>query len=245
MRRVARSYATFSDAHMEATRRRFFEGNAAWKRDALSPAKLDQMARGQEPQLLWIGCSDSRAPASVVTGMAPGTIFTTRNIANTVVHSDMSMLSVAQYAIEVLMVPHVAVVGHTLCGGIKAALANKPLGLIDNWLRHIQVQRNGAPLWDPSLLSLSHIQDVCEKHERELSSEPDADRRVELLADLHVAAGVEAVARMDVVQRRWAQGHSLHLHGWKFDVKTGTLHDLGVTLKGNADLGAAFTMPKH
>ncbi len=212
-----------ASAPLDTTVQRFFDGNAAWRKDRACAKLLSRMAAGQTPELLWIGCSDSRAPANVVCNSEPGSIFTARNIANTVVHTDMSMLSVVQYAVEVLGIRHVAVVGHTGCGGIMAALEGKPLGLIDNWLRHIQ--------------------DTCEAHYEQLRAIPDRTARAERLADLHVKAGVEQVARMHVVARAWAQQQPLAVHGWKFDVATGVLHDLHVSMRSEADLNDHFRLP--
>lgn len=221
-----RGYASVPDSVMQESINAFFTGNQQWLQTT-QKEDISKMAAGQSPDLLWIGCSDSRAAASVVTRSSPGRIFATRNIANTVVHSDMSMLSVVQYAVEVLKVKHVAVVGHTKCGGIKAALDGKPLGLIDNWLRHIQ--------------------DTCEVNAKELASIKDYEERTERLADLHIMAGVEAVGRIHSVQQTWAQGHSLWIHGWKFDVGTGKIRDLNCSLKSAADLHGAFQLPniKH
>ncbi len=204
---------------------RFLEGNKTWLKDRASSKLLARMAAGQSPDLLWIGCSDSRADASTVCNVEPGSIFVARNIANTVIHTDLSILSIVQYAVEALHVQHIAVVGHTSCGGVAAALENKPLGLIDNWLRHIQ--------------------DTCELHHEKLNAIESRKERIEALADLHIRAGVEQVARMHVVTRAWAQEQPLAVHGWKFDVATGVLHDLGFTLKCDADLKMHFTLPSR
>ena len=225
-RRLAgvRSFSSVpSDEDMLASQRRFFAGNEKWRKEGVSSDELAAMSKGQAPELLWIGCSDSRAPASVCTGSKPGMVFTTRNIANTVTHTDMSLLSVVQYAVEVLKVKHVAVVGHSECGGIAAALANQPLGLIDNWLRHIQ--------------------DTAELHHEELSQISDMKQRTEKLADLHVEAGVEAVGRIDSVRKAWASGQPLWIHGWKFHVGSGKLEDLKCSLKGPEDLHTVFNLP--
>ena len=142
-----RSFTSVSNAEMKKTLQRYFEGNRRWRTEDISTEKLSELSKGQSPDLLWIGCSDSRVPANDLTKLDPGSVFVTRNIANTVVHTDMSMLAVLHYSIAVLKVKHVAVVGHSSCGGIAAALAGEPIGLIDNWLRHIQVLFSFLPFF--------------------------------------------------------------------------------------------------
>ena len=182
-------------------------GNRAWATDKLAvhPDYFTRQANTQTPEFLWIGCSDSRVPAEDITGAEPGELFVHRNIANLVVHTDLNMLSVLQYAVEVLRVKHVIVCGHYNCGGVKNAMGNKDLGLINKWLRHIK--------------------DVYSFHHRELAClEPEA--RYERLVELTVIEQVQNLAQTSMVQRSWRKYGMPTLHGWVYDLRTGLLKEL-------------------
>jgi carbonic anhydrase len=192
--------------------KKLFENNKAWVQDINSkdPAYFANLGAGQSPQFLWIGCSDSRVPANEVTGTAPGDIFVHRNIANMVIHTDMSMLSVLDYSVNILGVKHVMVVGHYGCGGVNAALGNKPVGLIDNWLRNIK--------------------DVYRLHEQELDQITDPRKKSDRLVELNVQEQVFNLTKTSIVQNAWANGQQLLIHGIIFDVHKGELIDLGITV---------------
>ncbi|HEY3830814.1 MAG TPA: carbonate dehydratase [Acidimicrobiia bacterium] len=187
--------------------------NRAWAAAITSdqPEFFSELARQQAPQYLWIGCSDSRVPANQIIGLPPGTVFVHRNIANLVVHTDLNCLSVLQYAIDVLAVPHVIVTGHYGCGGVAAALDGAQHGLIDNWLRHIQ--------------------DVATEHAAELDG-LDGAARVRRLCELNVLAQADNVARTTIVHDAWARGQKLAIHAWIYDIGDGLLRDLGATVDG-------------
>jgi len=167
---------------------------------------FDKLADGQHPEFLWIGCSDSRVPPDRITGTTPGHMFVHRNIANLVVQTDMNLLSVLQYAVDVLHVEHVVVVGHYGCGGVRSAWQGKPLGLIDNWLRHVQ--------------------DVAERHAAFLRTLADEDAVVDRLCELNVIEQVSHVARTTIVQDAWKRGQALTLHGWIYGISDGLVKDL-------------------
>jgi carbonic anhydrase len=169
---------------------------------------FSDLAEQQAPRYLWIGCSDSRVPATDITDLAPGEIFVHRNVANVVVHTDLNVLSVLQFAVDVLKVEHVLVVGHYGCGGVRAAHQGRPLGLIDNWLRHVQ--------------------DVAAKHAALLDRVPDGEAREDVLCELNVIEQVVHVARTRVVQDAWERGQRLMLHGWIYRLYDGLLRDLGM-----------------
>ena len=189
-----------------------FERNREWA-DAMvqkQPDFFTSLASQQSPEYLWIGCSDSRVPANELVGMAPGELFVHRNIANVVVHSDLNCLSVLQFAVEVLKVKHIIVVGHYGCSGVHAALVNRRVGLADNWLRHVQ--------------------DVHQKHERYLGEVLPVGQRADRLVELNVVEQVQNVARTTVVQDAWDKGQQLTVHGWVYGLKDGLLRDLGVSV---------------
>ncbi len=190
-----------------------FENNAAWaeRARAADPDFFPRLAQQQNPQYLWIGCSDSRVPANQIIGLPPGEVFVHRNIANLVVHTDLNCLSVLQFAIDVLLVRHVIICGHYRCSGVRAALESERHGLVDNWLRHVQ--------------------DVGMKYEDELRGMSDPDARAARLCELNVMEQVINVARTDTVLNAWARGQSVIVHGWIYDVNDGLLHDLQVTLE--------------
>ena len=203
------------------TLKRIFENNRAWAEEisAREPGFFSALARQQSPEYLWIGCSDSRVPATQLAGLAPGEMFVHRNVANLVVHTDLNCLSVMQYAVEVLRVRHVIVCGHYGCGGVKAALENTRLGLIDNWLRHVQ--------------------DVMQRHADVLSKIDDDRRRLARLCELNVVEQVFNVGQTTIVESAWARGQSLALHGWVYGLDDGLLRDLDVCITCPADFAAA------
>jgi carbonic anhydrase len=182
--------------------------NKAWVEDKLNVSEdyFARMADDQSPEFLWIGCSDSRVPAEDVTGTEPGELFVHRNIANQVLHTDFNMLSVLQYAVEVLKVKHIIVCGHYGCGGVRNALSHKHLGLINKWLRNIK--------------------DVYRMHQHELDGLPDVERKLSRLVELNVQEQVWKLAETSFVQHAWQAGQSIHLHGWVYDLRTGLIKDL-------------------
>ncbi len=192
--------------------KKLFDNNKKWVLDTTTRDEqfFSNLAQGQSPEFLWIGCSDSRVPANDVTGTAPGDIFVHRNIANMVVHTDMSMLSVLDYSVNVLGVKHVMVVGHYGCGGVKAAMGNKQVGLIDNWLRNIK--------------------DVYRLHEAELDAIENEDDRFNRLVELNVQEQVFNLTKTSIVQNAWANGKQLQVHGVIYDVHTGLLKDMNISV---------------
>jgi carbonic anhydrase len=190
-----------------------FENNRSWAA-ALThadPAFFERLAGIQAPEYLWIGCSDSRVPANQIVGLVPGELFVHRNVANVVVHTDLNCLSVLQFAVDVLHVKHVIVCGHYGCGGVAAALRDDKLGLIDNWLRHVQ--------------------DVGAKHRSQLETLPDETKRLARLCELNVIEQVRNVGDTTVVRDAWRRGQELFVHGWIYDVHDGLLRDLDVSLE--------------
>lgn len=193
-----------------------FEQNRQWseRMRAEDPEFFDRLAKIQSPEYLWIGCSDSRVPANQITGLLPGEVFVHRNIANVVVHSDLNLLSVLQFSVDVLRVKHILVVGHYGCGGVKAAHDNLRLGLVDNWLRHIQ--------------------DVRQKHSRLLDACADAAARIDRLCELNVIEQVLNVCQTTVLQEAWGRGQDVSVHGWIFGLTDGLTRDLRITVDGQA-----------
>lgn len=203
---------------MEKSYQQLLSNNKKWvaKQLRMDPGYFEELAKGQSPEYLWIGCSDSRVPANEITGMRPGDIFEHRNIANMVVHSDMNLLSVLSYGVEVLKVKHIIVCGHYNCGGVLAAMSNKQFGLIDNWLRDIK--------------------DVYRLHAQELDAIPDETERARRFVELNVMEQVFDVTKTSIVQKAWKQGQPLHVHGWVYDIHEGLIKDLGVTYTGTEEL---------
>jgi carbonic anhydrase len=189
-----------------------FEKNEQWVEQitAEDPKFFEQLAIQQSPEYLWIGCSDSRVPANEIVGLLPGELFVHRNVANVVVHTDLNCLSVLQFAVDVLKVKHVIVTGHYSCGGVKAALSNQRLGLIDNWLRHVQ--------------------DVCHKHQAEIDAIDQEEDKITRLCELNVIEQVLNVCQTTIVQDAWLRGQNLSVHGWIYALTDGKLRDLGVTI---------------
>ena len=188
--------------------RRLLLNNKAWVQDRMNlrPDFFSSTSKEQRPEFLWIGCSDSRVPAEEVTGVEPGELFVHRNIANLVIHTDFNMLSVVQYAVEVLEVSHIIICGHYGCGGIRTALSRRHLGLINKWLRHIK--------------------DVYRLHAAELDAIPDETRRTERLAELNVQEQVSHLAELSFVQLAWKRRKNPTLHGWIYDIHTGLLKEI-------------------
>jgi carbonic anhydrase len=190
-----------------------FVANRAWAKAAVEedPDFFKRLEELQSPELLWIGCSDSRLPPNEIIGRSPGELFVHRNVANLVEHTDVNCLSVLQYAIDVLRVKHVIVCGHYGCGGVRAAMATQPLGLIDNWLRHIR--------------------DVWQWNRAELAAIEDPIKRCDRLAELNVEAQVANVCHTTIVQDAWRRGQPLTVHGWIYALKDGLIRDLGMVIE--------------
>ncbi len=189
-----------------------FANNRAWAAEMVrqDPDFFTRLANQQAPQFLWIGCSDSRVPANQIVGLAPGEMFVHRNVANVVVHADLNCLSAIQFAVEVVGVRHIIVCGHYGCGGVLAALRDEKLGLVDNWLRHVQ--------------------DVRSKYQAELDALATENDRHRRLCELNVIEQVMNVSRTTVVRDAWARGQSLTVHGWVYDLLDGLLRDLDVCI---------------
>jgi len=198
------------------------EKNRAWAEaiKAQDPGFFHTLAGQQTPRFLWIGCSDSRVPSTQLTGLMPGEMFVHRNVANVVVHTDFNCLSVLQFAVDALKVEHVIVCGHYGCGGVKAAMQNQKLGLIDNWLRHVQ--------------------DVMHNHEALLSQIGDEERRLDRLCELNVIAQVLNVCRTTIVQNAWGHGQELAVHGLIYAVSDGLLRDLHIRVTNQGELASAY-----
>ncbi len=197
------------------------ENNRRWAQARASndPDFFPRLSRQQAPEFLWVGCADSRVPANEIVGMDPGQLFVHRNVANLVVPSDLNCLSVIQYAVEVLKVRHIIVCGHYGCGGVRAALEEAQLGLIDNWLRPIR--------------QLSHV------HRSQLNALPDLDARVDRLCELNVIAQARSVAGTTIVQNAWHRDQTLAVHGWVYSLRDGLIRDLGVDMRSVEELVAA------
>lgn len=204
--------------------KKLIDNNRKWVETKLGqdPEFFKKLANGQQPPLLWIGCADSRVPANEIIGAQPGEVFVHRNIANMVIPSDMNMLSVVDYAVNVLKVRHVIVCGHYGCGGVKAAMGNSSYGIIDNWIRHIK--------------------DVYRFHQAELDSVKNEDERFDRFVELNVREQVHDLAKTSIVQAAWAKGQELHLHGWVYGVGSGIIKDLEVNLNNNAALEEVYQL---
>ena len=189
-----------------------FSNNRRWSDDLKrrDPGFFDKLARQQAPRYLWIGCSDSRVPANEIVDLLPGELFVHRNVANVVVHSDLNCLSVLQYAVDVLRVEHVIVCGHYRCGGVEAAWKRTPLGLIDNWLRHVQ--------------------DIADRHRSHFTRAMTIAQSTDRLCELNVIEQAANVCRTTIVQDAWRRGQSLAVHGWIYSLQDGLLRDLGLSV---------------
>ena len=204
--------------------KKILNNNKRWVEDKLAIDKdyFKDLAQGQNPPLLWIGCSDSRVPANEIIGAAPGEVFVHRNIANMVVHSDMNMLSVLDYAVNALKVKHVIVCGHYGCGGVKAAMGNSSIGIIDNWIRHIK--------------------DVYRLHKSYLDSIMDETERFNRFVELNVKEQVFDLAKTSIVQNAWKNGQELSLHGWVYGLNSGYVTDLNVNIDSNDQLDEVYQL---
>lgn len=198
------------------------ENNRAWARTikAQEPDFFQTLSKQQSPEYLWIGCSDSRVPSTEIVGLMPGELFVHRNVANVVVHTDLNCLSVMQFAVDVLKVKHIIVCGHYGCGGVGAALNNYKLGLIDNWLRHVQ--------------------DVMQKHRSLLAGISDASQRLDKLCELNVIEQVSNVCQTTIVQNAWEHGQELAVHGWIYGLSDGLLRDLNIRITNQDELAAIY-----
>lgn len=196
-----------------------FEKNRQWAAEQIAndPNFFKTLSQQQSPDYLWIGCADSRVPANVIIGMPPGEVFVHRNVANVVVQTDLNCLSVIQYAVEALQVEHIIVCGHYGCGGVKAALEDARLGLIDNWLRHVQ--------------------DVYTKHKSELEQLANEQARFDRLCELNVLEQVRHVCQTTIVRDAWERGQALSVHGWIYGLHDGLLQDLGICVTNTEELG--------
>jgi carbonic anhydrase len=195
-----------------------FANNQAWAAEMIrtDPEFFTRLSVQQAPQYLWIGCSDSRVPANQITGLLPGEMFVHRNVANVVIHTDLNCLSTIQFAVDVLRVGHIIVCGHYGCSGVFAALRGARLGLVDNWLRHVQ--------------------DVRARYAAELEALTNEGERLRRLAELNVIEQVRNVGQTSAVRDAWARGATLSVHGWIYDVRDGLLRDLGATISSEEEL---------
>jgi carbonic anhydrase len=204
--------------------KKILDNNKMWVEKQLAMDKdfFKDLSVGQNPPLLWIGCSDSRVPANEIIGAKAGEVFVHRNIANMVVHTDMNMLSVLDYAVNVLKVKHVIVCGHYGCGGVKAAMGNDSIGIIDNWIRHIK--------------------DVYRLHEHYLNSIEDATERFNTFVEVNVKEQVYDLSKTSIVQGAWRNGQDLTVHGWVYGLNSGYVTDLEVNMSSNADLDEVYQL---
>ncbi len=204
------------------TLKTLFENNKNWAKEILKedPNFFEKLTHQQSPEYLWIGCSDSRVPANEIVGLLPGELFVHRNVANVVVHTDFNCLSVIQYAVEILKVKHIIVSGHYGCGGVKAAMENRELGLIDNWLRHIR--------------------DVYQKNKNTLDIIKDNSERLDRLCEMNVIEQVNQVCDTTIVQSAWRKKQQLIIHGWIYRLQDGILRDLGVSISNREELEASY-----
>lgn len=206
---------------MEQSYKRLIDGNRIFSenRKIDDPEYFKKLSLGQKPEYLWIGCSDSRVPANEVTNTQSGEIFVHRNIANLVIHTDLNMMSVVEYAIVHLGVKHVIVCGHYGCGGIRAAMTDNLHGFVDNWLRNIK--------------------DVYHKHEKELEAISDFDKRADRLTELNVIEQVRNLAKTTIVQQEWKK-RELHLHAWVYGINSGLINDLSVIHNDSHDIDSIY-----
>ncbi|MBU6270663.1 MAG: carbonate dehydratase [Betaproteobacteria bacterium] len=198
-----------------------FDRNRQWaaSTEARSPGFFTGLLSQQSPRYMWLGCADSRVPANELVDLLPGELFVHRNVANLLVHSDLNALSVIQYAVDVLGVQHIIVVGHSKCGGVRAALDNHRSGLVDNWLRHVQ--------------------DVRDTHEAFLSGLPD-ELRIDALVELNVLEQSRNVCRTTIVRDAWQRGQSVAVHGWVYGLHDGLLRDMAITASAHEEVADAY-----
>lgn len=206
---------------MKGTYYKLIENNKKWVEENLNrdPLYFENLAKGQSPEFLWVGCSDSRMPANEITGTRPGEMFVHRNIANMVVHTDMNFMSVLQYAVEVLKVKHIIVCGHYGCGGVQVALSNKSAGNVNKWLRNIK--------------------EVYAKYSGELDQIINPSEKANRLVELNVIEQVKNLAKSSIVQRAWKE-RELQIHGWVYGIHNGIIKELGVRMNDQEDLEPIF-----
>jgi len=216
------SNKSFKNPILQETFDKIIAGNQAWATEVENDTTglFRELSKGQSPELLWIGCADSRVPANQITNTRPGDVFVHRNIANMCIHSDMNMLSVLDYAVNILKVKHVIVAGHYGCGGVTAALSQKQFGLIDNWL--------------------CHIKDVYRIHKTELDAISDNAKKVDRLVELNVAEQVFNLCTSTIVQNAWKERDDLAIHGMVIELSTGKLVDLNLTFTESSQLDEVF-----
>lgn len=209
---------------MDAFYKSLLENNKKWVEDTLSkdPEFFARLEKGQRPPLLWIGCADSRVPANEIIGTQPGEVFVHRNIANMVIHTDVSMLSVVDYAVNVLKVKHIVICGHYNCGGVKAAMSNKSFGIIDNWIRHIKT--------------------IYRLHKAELDSISDENKRFDRYVELNVREQVFDLAKTSIVQNAWKNNQDLMLHGWVYSIKSGIVKEIVSKVSHNSQLDEVYQL---
>ncbi len=209
---------------MDAYYKSLLDKNKAWVEETLSKDGefFNRLSEGQQPPLLWIGCADSRVPANQIIGAEPGEVFVHRNIANLVVHTDMNMLSVLDYAVNVLKVKHVIVCGHYSCGGVQAAMTNNSYGVIDNWIRHIK--------------------DVYRFHSEELDNIKDEKDRLSRFVELNVVEQVYDLAKTSIIQQAWRNGQKIEIHGWVYSLANGIIKDLNVSFSNDSQLEETYKL---
>ena len=207
---------------MSESLQRLMENNRRWARleTERDPAYFERLLQQQTPEYLWIGCSDSRVPANQITGLAPGEVFVHRNVGNVVVHTDLNCLTVIDFAVDLLRVKHIIVVGHYGCSGVRHALHRRSVGVADNWLRHIQ--------------------DVHRKHEALIDSAPADDDQLAVLCELNVIEQAVNVCRTSIVQDSWRKGLPVSVHGWIYSLRDGLLVDLGFSSTRDEEIPAAY-----
>jgi carbonic anhydrase len=207
---------------MDKAYQKLIDGNRrfALEKKFDDPEYFKKLSLGQKPDYLWIGCSDSRVPANEVTSTESGEMFVHRNIANVVVHTDFNLMSVLEYAVNVLQVKHIIVCGHYGCGGVRAAMTNKSYGLVDNWLRNIK--------------------DVYNKNAEELNAISDEDKRTDRLTELNVIEQVQHLAKTKIVQSAWAEGRQLQIHGWVYGLNSGLITELKAVYDDKGDIDPIY-----
>lgn len=200
------------------------ENNKNWVKSVIdkSPDFFSDLSKGQQPPVLWIGCADSRVPANQIIGAKPGEVFVHRNIANMIVHTDMNMLSILDYAVNSLKIKHIIVCGHYGCGGVKAAMGKDSVGIIDNWLRHIK--------------------DVYRLHQAELEQIEDKEEKWDRFVELNVEEQVYDLAKTSIVQSAWKNEQELGLHGWVYNIKDGLIKDLGLNIYNDEELEDVYKL---
>ena len=207
---------------MNSSYKRLIDGNMkyAMSKKFDDPEYFKKLSLGQTPDYLWIGCSDSRVPANEITGTESGEVFVHRNIANLVVHTDMNLMSVVEYAVNVLGVKHIIVCGHYGCGGVRAAMSNGSFGLVDNWLRNIK--------------------DVYHEHKAELNAIEDFDKRADRLTELNVIDQAKNLAKTKIVQNAWHSGKKLEVHGWVYGMNSGLITELNTLFDEKEDIEGIY-----